>query len=172
VRRIYIAIVVIAVLAMIGAGVGLGLANSAGAATHGAASTTTVSATLHPKYVVADCNQWQVEPSGYIFTCADAGAGLLDVHWATWSSALASASGTYYENDCTPTCVAGHLLKFPALVVLWGSGVVKGHPADRRYTEFTLIFTGKRPPVVHFKDGKTYDTYPVTQTFPAPARIY
>ena len=171
-RRINIAIVGIALLALIGAGVGLGLANSAGAATHRAASTTTVSATRTPKYVVADCNQWQVEPSGYTFTCADDGVGLEDLHWTTWSSALASASGTYFANQCTPDCAAGHFLKYPALVVLWGSGVVKGHPADRRYTEFTLIFTGKRPPVVHFKDGKAYDTYPVTQTFPAPARTY
>jgi hypothetical protein len=169
VRRINIATVGIAVLAMIGAGAGIGLANSAGAA---ARSAATISATHAPKYVVADCNQWQVEPSGYIFTCADDGVGLQDLHWTAWSPALASASGTYYENQCTPDCAAGHFLKYPALVVLWGSGVVKGHPADRRYTEFTLIFTGKRPPVVHFKDGKTYDTYPVTQTFSAPAKIY
>jgi hypothetical protein len=172
VRRINIALVAIAVLAMIGAGAGLGLANTAGAATGSAASTTTASATHTPKYVVADCNQWQVKPSGYIFTCADDGVGLQNLHWTTWSPALASASGTYYENQCTPDCAAGHFLKYPALVVLWGSGVVKGHQADRRYTEFTLIFTGRRPPVVHFKDGKAYDTYPVTQTFPAPAQIY
>jgi hypothetical protein len=172
VRRINIAIVAIAVLAMIGAAAGIGLANWAGAATGSAASSTTVSATHTPKYFVADCNQWQVEPSGYIFTCADDGVGLQDLHWTTWSPALASASGTYYENQCTPDCAAGHFLKYPALVVLWGSGVVKRHPADRRYTEFRLIFTGKRPPAVHFKDGKAYDTYPVTQTFPAPAQTY
>jgi hypothetical protein len=172
VRRTNVAIVVIAALAMIGAGADIGLAASAGAASGSAASTTTVSATHTQKYVVADCNQWQVEPSDYVFTCADGGLGLQGLHWTTWSPALASASGTFYENECTPDCAAGHFLKVPALVVLWGSGNVKGHPADRRYTEFTLIFTGKRPPVVHFKDGKTYDTYPVTQTLPAPAQIY
>ena len=49
---------------------------------------------------------------------------------------------------------------------------VKGHPADRRYTEFTLIFTtSKRPPVVNYKNGKRYYTHPVTQTFPAPAQL-
>jgi hypothetical protein len=172
VRRTNIAIVIIAVLAMIGAGAGLALANSAGAVTGGAAGTMTLSADRAPKHVVADCNHWQIEPSGYIFTCADDGVGLQDLHWTTWSPTLASASGTFYENECTPDCAAGHFLKVPALVVLWGSGVVEGHPADRRYTEFTLIFTGTRPPVVHVKDGKTYDTYPVTQTFPAPAQVY
>ena len=48
-----------------------------------AASTTTVSATHTQKYVVADCDQWQVEPSGYVFTCDDGGAGLEGLHWAT-----------------------------------------------------------------------------------------
>ena len=170
-RRITIAIVVIAVLALIGAGAGLGLAASAGAATGSAASTATASSTHPQKYVVADCNQWQAEPSVYIFFCADAGAGLQDLHWTTWSPKLASGYGTYYENQCTPDCAAGHFRYYPALVVLWGSGVVKGRPADRRYTEFTLIFTGKRPAVAHVKDGKNYYTYPVTQTFPAPVRI-
>jgi hypothetical protein len=171
-RRTNIAIVVIAVLAMIGAGTGIGLAASAGAATRATARTTAVSATHTPTYVVADCSQLQVEPSTYFFACADGNAGLEHMHWTTWSAKLASGYGTYYENDCTPTCVGGHFHTFPALVVLWGSGAVKGHPADRRYTEFTLIFTtSKRPPVVNYKNGKRYYTHPVTQTFPAPAQL-
>jgi hypothetical protein len=43
-----------------------------------------------------------------------------------------------------------------------------GHPADRRYTELTVIFTGKtRPPVYVLKNGKLVATYPLTQTFNA-----
>ena len=184
-RRINIAIVVIALLAVVGAGAGLGLAASAGAATRGGSgratasaatartststSVATVASSSHPpKYVVADCSQLQVKPASYFFACADGNAGLQGLHWTTWSAKLASGYGTYYYNDCTPTCVAGHFHLFPALVVLWGSSTVQGHPGVRRYTEFTLIFTGKRPPVYHSKNGKTYTTYPVTQTFPAP----
>ena len=45
---------------------------------------------------------------------------------------------------------------------------MKGHPAERRYTELTVIFTGKkRPPVYVLKNGKPVATYPLTQTFDA-----
>jgi hypothetical protein len=45
---------------------------------------------------------------------------------------------------------------------------VKGHPADRRYTKLTVIFTGRtRPPVYVLKNGKLVATYPLTQTFEA-----
>jgi hypothetical protein len=183
VRRTSIAIVVIAALALGAGGVGLGLAASAGAATGsayaatgniGAAAGETASAPIvspahTPKYVVADCLHLQVRPGSYVLTCADGNAGLRDLHWTTWSATLASGYGTFYANDCTPYCAAGHVHDYPALVVLWGSGAVKGHPGDRRYTELTLIFTtAKRPPVYHLKDGKTHETYPVTQTFAAP----
>jgi hypothetical protein len=98
-----------------------------------------------------------------------AGQLLLRLHWTNWNSKLASAWGTYYYNDCIPYCAAGHIHKFPVLVVLRGSDAVKGHPGVRRYADFTLVFTtGKRPPAYHVKDGRTYVTHPVTQTFAAP----
>jgi len=171
VRRMNIAIVVIALLAMVGAGTGIGLAASVGASTRpGAARAVTASATEQaPKYVVADCLQLQVRPATYFFACADGGAGLENLHWTNWNAKLASAYGTYYYNDCIPYCADGHFHKFPVLVVLWGSDAVKAHPGIRRYADFTLIFTtSKRPPEYHVKDGKTYATYPVTQTFAAP----
>jgi hypothetical protein len=39
-----------------------------------------------------------------------------------------------------------------------------GHPAERRYTELTVIFTGTRPPVY---TGPDTVTHPQTQTFKA-----
>jgi len=171
VRRPNIAIVVIALLALVGAGTGLGLAASAGASTRAGATTavTAGAANKAPKYVVADCFQLQVRPGSYVFTCADGGAGLENLHWTTWNAKLASAYGTYYYNDCIPYCADGHIHQDPVLVVLWGSATVKGHPGVRRYAHFTLIFTtSKRPPVYYVKDGRTYTTHPVTQTFAAP----
>ena len=44
---------------------------------------------------------------------------------------------------------------------------MSGHPAERRYTEVTLIYPGARPPVYKLVNGKLVATYPVTQTFPA-----
>ena len=171
VRRMNIALLIIALLALTGAATGIGLATSAGASARAAvAAAITVSATKKaPKYVVADCSQLQVRPGSYVFTCADGGVGLENLHWTNWNSKLASAYGTYYYNDCIPYCADGHIHQDPVLVVLWGSAAVKGHPDVRRYADFTLIFTtSKRPPVYQVKDGKTYTTHPVTQTFAAP----
>jgi hypothetical protein len=109
-----------------------------------------------------------VQPSAYVITCADAGIGVKHLHWTSWTPKLASGDGTFWENDCTPNCAAGHFHYYPSLEVLWGSAAVKNHPADRRYTKLTVIFTGKkRPPVYVLKNGKPVATYPLTQTFDA-----
>ena len=59
-----------------------------------------------------------VEPSSYVLTCADDGTGLTDVHWTSWTSHLASAYGTFYENTCTPNCAEGKINHYRALVTL------------------------------------------------------
>ncbi|HEY0936802.1 MAG TPA: hypothetical protein VGD91_24090, partial [Trebonia sp.] len=127
--------------------------------------------TAGPHYVVLDCGSKPAEaPAGYILTCADAGTGLQDMHWTSWTASLASGYGTFYQNDCTPYCAAGKIIRYPVLAAFWGSAAVPGYPADRRYTEVTVIFPGKRPPVSGGPGGKT--SYPLTQTFvtAAPAR--
>lgn len=146
-------------------GGGAALASSgapAAAGTHAAAANA-------PRYVVLDCNfKPVVAPSTFVITCADAGIGVRDLHWTSWTPKLASGHGTFWENDCTPNCAEGHFHYYPSLEVLWGSATVKGHPADRRYTRLTVIFTGKkRPPVYVMKNGQLVATHPLTQTFGA-----
>ena len=145
-----------------GTGLGVGLSAAAGAATaahevaHG------------PRYVALDCEfKPQVKPGTYVLACADAGVGLERMHWTSWTPKLASGYGSEWENDCQPNCAAGHLHHYPVLAVLWGSGGVKGHSAERRYTQLTLIYPGPRPPVYELKHGKAVATYPATQTLPA-----
>lgn len=148
-------------------GLGLGLTASAGAATGRTATGGTATAAA-PRYVVLNCQmRGQTRPGSYVLACADGGAGLQGLRWTSWTSRLASGYGTEYENDCMPSCVAGHFHSYPALVVLWGSGSVSGQPNERRYTEVTLIYPGARPPVYKLVNGKLVATYPVTQTFPA-----
>jgi hypothetical protein len=109
-----------------------------------------------------------VAPSTFTLACADNGIGVQDLHWASWTPKLASGSGVFWENDCTPDCADGHVHYYPSLEVLWGSATVQGYPADRRYTELTVIFTGTtRPPVYVLTNGKLVATYPLTQTFGA-----
>jgi len=153
-----------AVTVLAAAGLGLGLAASAGAATMRPV-TAQPAAT---RYVLVNCeNKAQVRPGGYVLTCADGGTGLENLHWTSWTPRLASGYGTEYQNDCVPSCAEGHEHYYPALVVAWGSGSVAGHPAERRYTELTIIYTGARPPVYTIVNGKVVATYPVSQTFGA-----
>jgi hypothetical protein len=164
--RMRVAVAIFAGAGIIAAGGGgVALASSGTPAT----ASTQVATAKTAKYVVLDCSfEPVVAPSTFIITCADAGIGVQDLHWTNWTPKLASGYGTFWENDCTPNCAAGHFHYYPSLEVLWGSATVKGHPADRRYTELTVIFTGKtRPPVYVLTNGKLVATYPLTQTFDA-----
>ena len=166
--RVAIAIFTGAVIIAAGGG-GAALASSGTpASTHATASTQAATAKT-PKYIVLDCSfKLVVAPSTFIITCADAGIGVQHLHWTSWTPKLASGYGTFWENDCTPNCADGHVHYYPSLEVLWGSATVQGHPADRRYTKLTVIFTGKtRPPVYVLKNGKLVATHPLTQTFDA-----
>jgi hypothetical protein len=134
-------------------------------AAHGATAALSASVTT-PKFVLLGCdNDAEVAPSG-ISNCGDGAAGLTGLHWTSWTSHLASGYGTYYLNDCTPTCAGGHFHTYPALVDLWGSGAVKGHPSERKYLQLTLVFSGNRPPAYQEVNGKTVVAHPVTLTLP------
>ena len=142
---------------------GRAAASTRDAATGSASATHAATA---PKYVLLGCNyDAEVAPSN-ISNCGDGAVGVTALHWTSWNSHLASGYGTYFLNDCTPTCVAGHFHTYRALIALWGSAAVKGHPSERKYTEMTLIFTGARPPHYEVVNGKTVITHPVTLTLP------
>jgi hypothetical protein len=137
---------------------------SGATATH--VATTALTASTAPKFVLLGCgNDAEVAPSS-ISNCGDGAAGLTGLHWTSWTSHLASGYGTYYLNDCTPTCAGGHFHAYPALVDLWGSSAVRGHPAERKFLQLTLVFTGNRPPAYQEVNGKTVVTHPVTLTLP------
>jgi hypothetical protein len=160
------------IFTLIVVGLIIGLAAQSGgasASTRDAATRTaaaTHAATTAPKFVLLGCdNRAEVAPSD-ISNCGDGAVGVTRLHWTSWTSHLASGYGTYFLNDCTPTCVGGHFHTYPALVALWGSARVQGHPSERKYTQMTLIFTGPRPPAYHEVNGKTVVTHPVTLTLP------
>ncbi len=137
------------------------------AATHAAAAALTASTA--PKFVLLGCdNRAEVAPSG-ISNCVDGSVGLAGLRWTSWTPHLASGYGTYYLNDCRPTCAGGRLRTYPALVTLWGSAPVKDHPAERKYLQMTLTFTGDRPAAYRVAGGRTVVTHPVSltrRTFP------
>lgn len=149
-------------------GLSLGLPGSAGAATTSAAAVTRAgSAAAAPRYVVLNCmdkDKAQVKPGTIYLACADDGIGVAHLHWTSWTSELASAYGTAWVNDCKPDCAAGHIHHYPVVVVVWGSATVKGHPAQRRYTEATLSFKKGSP--AGYSKSRIYPREPVTVTLP------
>jgi hypothetical protein len=146
-------------------------ASSRAAVTGSASSTHAATTVLNagaagPTFILLGCdNNAEVAPPG-IRNCGDGAVGLTGLHWTSWTAHLASGYGTYFLNDCTPTCVGGHFHTHPALVVLWGSAAVTGHPSERKYTQLTLVFTGTRPPYYQMVNGKSVVTHPVTLTLP------
>ena len=127
-----------------------------------------VAARVAPTYVVLNCSQKpEVKPLDFTSACADNGFGVTKMHWTSWTSHLASGYGTVYENDSYPNHAQGHVYQVPALIMLWGTARVKGHPADRAYTQMTAIYPGTRPAVYEKVNGKIVAAHPETQSFPA-----
>ena len=60
----------------------------------------------------------QVKPNSITEYCADAGAGVISIKWSLWTRVSARGQGTFYVNDCTPTCVAGKVYRTRANVDL------------------------------------------------------
>jgi hypothetical protein len=118
-----------------------GLAGSASAAPAAPKGTVSI------QTVVLDCpgQSALVRPKTYILSCADGYIQVGKISWTSWTPGLASATGTFYKNTCTPSCVAGHVASYPVLVVLWGRAAVKNHPGQQCYTRMTLIYPGSRP---------------------------
>jgi hypothetical protein len=111
--------------------------------------------------VLVNClKRGDVRPRSYVFACADANSAVIGLHWASWTSTDAFASGTYAFNDCIPFCVEGHLHSFPALVVLWRPEPWPGHPGTRYFSRMTLILTGNR---TYIAAGHMYHL-PITTT--------
>jgi hypothetical protein len=75
------------------------LATSTGAAAHASSQ--------HVK-VISSCTKATYQPSGYIFFCGDADAGLHHATYDWWTDKTAHGTGTYYFNDCKPNCASGH----------------------------------------------------------------
>jgi len=129
---------------------------NAAARSQQSAAVTSVPAAGLP--VVVDCAmQAQTRPGQFVLACADGGASLSGLHWASWGSSAAFADGVSTFNDCVPTCVAGHGHSFPAL---------PGHAGQRYFTRMTIIYTGSR---AYHAGGKLYHLPPTVTEPLSPA---
>jgi hypothetical protein len=105
----------------------------------------------------------QTRPSNFILTCADAGDVLAQLHWVSWGSGAAFATGIEQINNCKPNCAAGKFINYPVLVNLWRPEPLRGHPGTFYFSRVTRVYTANRPPL-YFCNG-THTCYPQTATF-------
>lgn len=154
--------ITMAALSLCGATATVAIAGTAAASptiARPAAATTTSSDVP----VLINClEHGDVRPGGYVFTCADANSYLTGLHWVTWTGRDAFATGTYAFNDCTPSCVQGHLHSFPALVLVWRPEPWPGHPSARYFSRMTMVLDGNRT----YTAGGHVHTLPVTTAGP------
>jgi hypothetical protein len=73
-----------------------------------AASSTTNALPDTAIDVYGNCTSPSVEPSEIVLTCADDGVRAQNLHWTSWTGAIATAVGTLTYNDCMPSCAGGH----------------------------------------------------------------
>jgi hypothetical protein len=159
-----------------GLGLGLGLTAPAGAATTVTAASSARAATTATAEARSDATERQVaitcenkavaRPGTFTLACGDGNDALVRMTWTNWTPRLANGHGTETLNDCIPNCAEGKFRNYPVDVVFGGSAAVKGHPAEHRYTYYTLIYPGPRPPHYSLVNGEVVITYPVSRTDP------
>lgn len=69
--------------------------------------------------VISSCTKATIQPKSYLFFCADGGAGLRHATYDWWSTKTAHGTGTYYFNDCKPSCAGGTVHKQAAEFALY-----------------------------------------------------
>jgi hypothetical protein len=93
--------------------------------------------------LAGDCIHSQVRPSDIVLACADDNAEVGSVKWTSFGGAVATGTGIYGFNDCTPNCVSGKFHYYPAKLA-----VAKAQPCKDGYDDYhslKLTFTGKPP---------------------------
>ena len=113
-----------------------------------------------PARGLPDClGKPQVQPHEVVFACADDGFGVDRLTWLTWGGARAVGVGSAYANDCKPTCVAGHVHRYRAVLIVGGTQKCRPNGAVA-YRTVTYAFIGRSP----FPPGSSGTTNP-TQNF-------
>jgi hypothetical protein len=96
--------------------------------------------------VVFDCqHQPQERPASFILSCENDEEYFTGLSWATWTPALASATGVEQENDCVPSCAQGKHRSYRVLIVFWRGEPVTRHEGEKYFTRMTVLYPGARP---------------------------
>lgn len=121
---------------------------SATAGTAGAATAAPTVVGVADVYVVANCTaaapySLSREPLSITLACADAGIGVQDMTWATWTTTAATGSGLLWEKLCVPDCATGKIGYYPVDVTL---SAVRASAKGQWFSQLTVDWEGTRPP--------------------------
>jgi len=129
--------------------------SSAASAARALPTTAAPAAGLADVYVVADCAAaapYSVsrEPLSITLACADAGIGVQDMLWLSWTPTAATGSGLLWEKLCVPDCATGKIGYYPVGVTL---SAVRSSAKGLWFSELRVSWQGSRPP------NQTPDTF-------------
>jgi hypothetical protein len=88
---------------------------------------------------VSNCGEISAKPTGLVLSCADANTALEMLKWTAWGQSTARATGTFSENDCSPTCVEGMYHRYKATVTLSAPKTING---KKVFTKARVVFPG------------------------------
>lgn len=96
--------------------------------------------------VVGNCSKSQVKPTTIILACADDNTYVAHISWSSFGGAIASGSGQFYDNPCTPNCAASKDQVTPVSFSLSRPRRCPGGVDD--YRRMSITFTA--PPPKHY----------------------
>ena len=106
--------------------------------------TASAVAASTPPRGLPDClGHPQVHPRQVMLACADGGFGFDHLTWIGWGGARAVGIGSAFANDCKPSCVAGHVHRYPAVLI--ASGSQRCPNGSTAYRTVTYAFIGPSP---------------------------
>jgi hypothetical protein len=131
-RKLVVAAIAGACLAVMSAGCSGAASSTAPRATASSPTATTVIVTTPaPAFmtsavarvdtrikVYGNCTTPSIEPTEIVLACADYGVLVEGLRWTSWTGVSAMAVGTLVYNDCTPNCAEGHYHHVPGTRVI------------------------------------------------------
>ena len=122
-----------------------------------------------PRVLVPSCpgGHSHYKPAQVTISCGDGGILVRAIHYQSYGSAIARATGTAEENICQPDCGAGHFRAYPAKLKLEAILDCNG---QRYYSRLRYHFSGPAgtgidpltPPRCHHDPGSTITVHSAT----------
>lgn len=100
--------------------------------------------------VVADCTsappyQLSIRPASIALACGDAGVGVENITWTTWTTSPATGQGTFWLKLCKPNCADGKIGTYPVAVKL---SAVRTSAQGPWFSRLTVTWRSAHPPIL------------------------